>query len=61
MLKDLQLKDRVGHVRRPGSAVPIDLEALARAKEQRLFADTTMAGMSMHPPSRRPRATRLYL
>ena len=26
-----------------------------------MSADTTVAGMSMHPPSGRPRATRVYL
>ena len=31
----------------------IDLEALMREEEQRLSADTTVAGMSMHPPSGR--------
>ena len=39
----------------------IDLKALMQVKEHRLFADTTMAGMSMHPPSGRPKATRVYL
>ena len=29
MLKDLLLRDRVGHVRRQGSVMMIDLEALA--------------------------------
>ena len=30
-------------------------------REQRFFADTTMVGMSMHPPNGRPKATRVYL
>ena len=39
----------------------VDLEALTRRKEQRLSADTTVAGMSMHPPSGRAKAPRVYL
>ena len=39
----------------------IDLEALTHKREQRLSTDTTVAGMSMHPPSGRPQATRVYL
>ena len=61
MLRDLPQGDRAGHVRRQGSVVTIDLEALTRKREQRLSADTTVAGMSMHPPSGRARATRVYL
>ena len=61
MLRDLPQGDRAGHVRRQGSVVTIDLEALTRRREQRLSADTTVAAMSMHPPSGRPRATRVYL
>ena len=61
MLKDLPQGDRAGHVRRQGSVVTIDLEALTRRRDQRLSADTTVAAMSMHPPSGRPRATRVYL
>ena len=60
MLRDLPQGDRAGHVRRQGSVVTIDLEALTR-KRRRLSADTTVAAMSMHPPSGRPRATRVYL
>ena len=41
-------------MRRQGSIMIVDLEALAREKEQRLSADTTVAGMSMHPPSGKP-------
>ena len=48
-------------MRRQGSVVTIDLEALTRKREQRLFADTNVAAMSMHPPGGRPRATRVYL
>ena len=61
LLKDLPQVDRAGHVRRQGSVVTVDLEALMREREQRLCADTTVAGMSMHPPSGRPRAARVYL
>ena len=39
----------------------VDLEALTLVKERRLFANTTIAGMSMHPPSVGPKATRVYL
>ena len=39
----------------------VDLEALARESRNRLSVDTIVAGMSMHPPSGRPRATRVYL
>ena len=38
----------------------IDLAALTRAKERRLSTGTTMAAMSMHPPSGTPQATRVY-
>ena len=61
VLRDLPQGDRAGHVRRQGSVVTIDLEALARKRRIRLSADTTVAAMSMHPPSGRPRATRVYL
>ena len=61
MLRDLPQGDRAGHVRRKGSVVTIDLEALTRRRKERLSADTTVAAMSMHPPSGRPRATRVYL
>ena len=39
----------------------INLEALTCERRNRLSADTTAAGMSMHPPSGRPKATRVYL
>ena len=39
----------------------VDLEALTRAKESKLFANFIVAGMSMHPPSGRPKATQEYL
>ena len=39
----------------------VDLEALTREKERKTSADATVAGMSMHPPSGRPRAARVYL
>ena len=61
MLRDLPQGDRAGHVRRQGSIVMIDLEALTREKDQRLFADATVAVMSMHPPSGGPKAPRVYL
>ena len=61
MLRDLPLEDRAGHVRRQGSVVIVDLETLARERRNRLSTNTTVAGMSMHPPSGRPRATRVYL
>ena len=48
-------------MRRQGSVVTIDLEALTRKRRNLLYADTTVAAMSMHPPSGRPRATRVYL
>ena len=61
MLKDLPQGDRTGHVRRQGSVVIVDLEALTYKKERRLSIDITTARMSMHPPSGRPRATQVYL
>ena len=39
----------------------VDLEALTCGKEGKTSADATEAGMSMHPPSGRPRAARVYL
>ena len=39
----------------------VDLEALTRVKERKTFTDAIAAGMSMHPPSGRPKATRVYL
>ena len=61
MLKDLPQSGKAGHVRRQGSVMAVNLEALARVKERKMFADTTAAGMSMHPPNGRPKATRVYL
>ena len=61
MLKDLPQRDRAGHVRRQVSFMMIDLEAMIRAKEKRLCADTPTASMSMLPPSGRPKAKRVYL
>ena len=58
--KDLPLGDRTGYVRRQGSVVMIDLEALTRTKDQ-TFADVTEAKMSMHLPSAGPKAPRVYL
>ena len=59
-VKDLPQGDRTRRVRRQGSVVIVDLVALARVKEQR-SADPTVAGMSMHPPSGRAHAPRVYL
>ena len=59
ILRDLPQGDRAGHVRRQGSVVTVDLEALTQKKES-LSADTTEAGMSMHPPSGRAKAPRVY-
>ena len=61
MLRDLPQRDRAGYVRRQGSVMTVNLEALTRAKERKTSADATVAGMSMHPPSVRPWATRVYL
>ena len=61
MLRDLPQGDRTGRVRRQGSVVIVDLEVLTRRKDQRSSADTTVAGMSMHPPSGGPKAPRVYL
>ena len=61
MLRDLPQRDRVGYVRRQGSIVTVDLEALMHEKERKTSANATVAGMSMHPPSGRPRAARVYL
>ena len=56
LLKDLPLRNRAGYVRRYGSVMIVDLEALTCEKEKRLSANTTVAGMSMHPTSGRPQA-----
>ena len=61
MLRDLPQGDRAGRVRRQGSIMTVDLEALMRKKERKTSADATMARMSMHPPSGRPQAARVYL
>ena len=61
MLRDLPQGDKAGYVRRQGSVMTVDLEALTCRKERKTFVDATMAGMSMHPPSGRPRAARVYL
>ena len=58
--KDLPQRDRTGYVRRQGSVVIIDLEALTRAKEQ-TPAGVTEAQMYMHLPSAGPKAPRVYL
>ena len=61
MLRDLLQGDRAGFVRRQGSVVIVDLEALTRERRKLLSADTTVAAMSMHPPSGGPKAPRAYL
>ena len=61
ILKDLPHRDRAGHVRRQGSIMIIDLEALTCMKERRLSVDTTVARTSMQPSSGRTKATRVYL
>ena len=61
MLRDLPQGDRTGRVRRQGSVVTVSLAALTREKEIRTSADATEAGMSMHPPSGRAKAPRVYL
>ena len=60
VVKDLPLGDRTRYVRRQGSVVMIDLEALTRAKDQ-TSADVTEAKVSMHLPSAGPKAPRVYL
>ena len=62
LLKDLPQRDRAGHMRRMGSIVEIDLEALTRERRKRKSpAGATMAGMTMQPPSGRAKAPRIYL
>ena len=56
MLRDLPQGDRAGHVRRHGFVVTVDLEALTQKRRSILSADTTVAMMSMHPPSGGPKA-----
>ena len=58
--KDLPQGDRAGYMRRQGSVVIVSMEALTRKKET-VSADPTVAGMSMHPPSGRAKAPRVYL
>ena len=60
LLKDLPQGDRTGRVRRQGSIVMVSLEALMQSRND-MSADTTEAGMSMHPPSGRAKAPRVYL
>ena len=60
LIKDLPQGDRTGYQRRTGSVVTVNLVALTRAKEQK-SADSTVARMSMHPPSDRAKAPRVYL
>ena len=58
--KDLPPGDRTGYLRRKGSIVMIDLEALMQEKERRSSTDATMAGMSMHPPNGGLKAPQAY-
>ena len=55
-VKDLPLGDRAGYMRRQGSIVEIDLEALTRSKEKP-SVDVTVACQ----PNARPKAPRTYL
>ena len=59
-VKDLPQGDRTRYVRKQGSVVTIDLEALTQAKEQTPVG-VTEAKMSMHLPSAGPKAPRVYL
>ena len=54
MLRDLPQGHRAGYVRRQGSVMTVDMEALMRVKERKTSADATAVRMSMHPPSGRP-------
>ena len=47
-------------MRRQGSVVMVSLEALTHEKDER-SVDPTVVGMSMHPPSGRAKAPRVYL
>ena len=48
-------------MRRHGSVMTVDLEALILKRRSSLSTDTTVAGMSMHPPSGGRKAPRFYL
>ena len=61
MLRDLPLKDRAGRVRRQGSVVMVNVEALAQSKEEKTSADAAMARISANPPSGKSGKTRVYL
>ena len=60
LLKDLPQGDKAGRMRRQGSVMTVSLEALTQSRTD-LSADTTEAEMSMHPPSGRAKAPRVYL
>ena len=60
LLKDLPQGARTGRMRRQGSVMTVSLEALMQSRND-LSADTTEAEMSMHPPSGRAKAPRVYL
>ena len=59
-LKDLPQGDRAGRVRRQGSVVTVNLEALVRGKEK-TSADATETRMSKHLSSGGLKAPRVYL
>ena len=61
LLKDLPLGDRAGRLRRQGSVMMVSLEALTHGCRNTVPAGTTEVGMSMHPPSGRAKAPRVYL
>ena len=50
-VKDLPPGDRARYLRRKGSVMTIDLEALTHETERRSFVEATAASMSIHPPS----------
>ena len=51
MLRDLPLGDRADRVRRQGSVVMVNLEALAQRKEEKTSVDAVVARISANPPS----------
>ena len=58
MLRDLPLGDRARRVRRQGSVVMVNLEALAQRKEEKTSADAAVAGISANPLSGKSGKTR---
>ena len=51
MLRDLPLGDRARRVRRQGSIVMVNLEALVQRKEEKTSADAAVATIFANPPS----------